>query len=90
MTKEEFIEHYMRLGYERQWLEARWVRNQRRIVEHDRQKELCDERIAALAEFGIKANPGKGVAGSVTLYATEAGKLVKLLRRMKRESERKA
>jgi len=47
------------------------------------------ERIAELAEFGIKAVAGSGILGRISLSATEAEKVLKMLRRLKRLEERR-
>ena len=52
----------------------------------DRAQELCEQRKAELATFGIKAAEwGGGVLGSISLPAAQVEKLLKLLRKAKRK-----
>lgn len=55
------------------------------LAKAQRADELQAQRIRALADFGIKAMKGDTVRGSIKLYATEAGKLIALLKRLSRQ-----
>lgn len=51
----------------------------------DNMERIRRERIDYLkTRWGIKAGTGSGVAGALTIYATDAGKLVRLLKRLDR------
>lgn len=47
------------------------------------------ERIEEFAHFGIEAcERGTGVAGSIAFHATQAEKLLRLLRKMRRDAKK--
>jgi hypothetical protein len=54
----------------------------------ERAKQIQQERIAAFKTYGVKAQVGYAVLGHITFSATEAEKLLRLLRRLEKKARR--
>ncbi len=79
--RDEFIGRMVKLGYTLEWAEARWTKIQETKAEVERDMAKHAEQTKELAEFGIKAEPANGFFGLLVLRSSQAGKLIRLLRK---------